>query len=62
LVLGVTIVVAVYLLANVAYLRVLGVAGLAASTATRCRHDAGTVGPGGRQDHCGRDRDLDVRS
>jgi len=47
LVLGVTIVVAVYLLANVAYLRVLGVAGLAASTAPAAATMQALLGPVG---------------
>ena len=47
LVLGVTIVVAVYLLANVAYLRVLGVAGLAASTAPAADTMQALLGPVG---------------
>jgi len=47
LVLGVVIVVAVYLLANLAYLRVLGVAGLAASQAPAADVMARLVGPAG---------------
>src|SRR6266536_753438 len=47
LVLGVGIVVAVYLLANVAYLRVLGVAGLAASTAPAADTMQAVLGPVG---------------
>src|SRR5438094_968099 len=47
LVLGVVGVVAVYLLVNVAYLRVLGAAGLAASTAPAADVMARVVGPGG---------------
>ena len=47
LVLGVGIVVAVYLLANVAYLRVLGVAGLAASTAPAADTMQALLGPPG---------------
>src|SRR5437867_809694 len=47
LVLGVAIVVAVYLLANVAYLRVLGVAGLAASTAPAADTMQALLGPAG---------------
>src|SRR6267378_906107 len=47
LVLGVTIVVAVYLLANVAYLRVLGVEGLAASTAPAADTMRAVLGPAG---------------
>ena len=47
LVLGVAIVVAVYLLANVAYLRVLGVAGLAASTAPAADAMQALLGPAG---------------
>jgi APA family basic amino acid/polyamine antiporter len=45
LVLGVAIVVAVYLLANVAYLRVLGVDGLAASTAPAADTMQAVLGP-----------------
>jgi APA family basic amino acid/polyamine antiporter len=49
LVLGVTIVVAVYLLTNIAYLRVLGHAGLAASTAPAADVMQALLGPtGGR--------------
>ena len=48
LALGVTIVVAVYLLANVAYLRALGVAGLAASSAPAADTIARVAGPAGR--------------
>jgi APA family basic amino acid/polyamine antiporter len=49
LVLGVAIVVAVYLLANVAYLRVLGAGGLAASTAPAADVMQAVLGPvGGR--------------
>ena len=47
LVLGVGIVVAVYLLANVAYLRVLGAAGLAASTAPAADVMQAVLGPVG---------------
>ena len=47
LVLGVTIVVAVYLLANVAYLRVLGVDGLARSTAPAADAMVALLGPAG---------------
>jgi len=47
LVLGVVIVIAVYLLANVAYLRVLGVAGLAASKAPAADVMGRLVGPAG---------------
>ncbi len=47
LVLGVAIVVAVYLLANVAYLRVLGVAGLARSTAPAADVMVAVLGPAG---------------
>jgi basic amino acid/polyamine antiporter, APA family len=47
LVLGVVIVVAVYLLANVAYLRVLGAAGLAASTAPAADTMQAVLGPVG---------------
>ena len=47
LVVGVGIVVAVYLLANVAYLRVLGVAGLAASTAPAADTMQALLGPAG---------------
>ena len=47
LVLGVTIVVAVYLLANLAYLRVLGVAGLARSTAPAADVMVAVLGPAG---------------
>jgi APA family basic amino acid/polyamine antiporter len=49
LVLGVVGVIAVYVLANVAYLRVLGAAGLAASTAPAADVMAGVLGPGGRR-------------
>ena len=45
---GVAIVVAVYLLANVAYLRALGVAGLAASAAPAADTMARVAGPAGR--------------
>ncbi|GLC27049.1 APC family permease [Roseisolibacter agri] len=48
LALGVAIVVAVYLLANVAYLRALGVAGLAASSAPAADTIARVAGPAGR--------------
>jgi APA family basic amino acid/polyamine antiporter len=48
LALGVAIVVAVYLLANAAYLRALGVAGLAASTAPAADTMARATGPVGR--------------
>jgi len=48
LVLGVLAVVAVYLLANVAYLRVLGVAGLGASTAPAADTMTAILGPRGR--------------
>ncbi|HTI06743.1 MAG TPA: amino acid permease [Gemmatimonadales bacterium] len=47
LVLGVTIVVAVYLLSNFAYLRVLGPAGLAASTAPAADTMRAVLGPSG---------------
>ena len=47
LVLGVVVVVAVYLLANVAYLRVLGPAGLAASTAPAADVMRAQLGPAG---------------
>lgn len=47
LLIGVTIVVAVYLLANVAYLRVLGHAGLAASTAPAADTMRAVLGPAG---------------
>jgi APA family basic amino acid/polyamine antiporter len=47
LVLGVAIVVAVYLLANLAYLRVLGAGGLAASTAPAADVMQAVVGPAG---------------
>ena len=47
LVLGVTIVVAVYLLANLAYLRVLGVSGLARSTAPAADVMVAVLGPAG---------------
>jgi len=47
LVLGVVVVVAVYLLANVAYLRVLGPAGLAASTAPAADLMRAQLGPAG---------------
>src|SRR5882672_10902868 len=47
LVLGVTIVVAVYLLTNLAYLRVLGHAGLAASTAPAADTMRAVLGPAG---------------
>ena len=47
LVLGVAIVVAVYLLANVAYLRVLGVEGLAQSTAPAADVMVAVLGPAG---------------
>lgn len=49
LVLGVVGVIAVYVLANVAYLRVLGAAGLAASTAPAADVMASVLGPGGRR-------------
>jgi APA family basic amino acid/polyamine antiporter len=49
LVLGVTGVVAVYLLANVAYLRVLGAAGLAHSSAPAAGVMARVVGPAGQR-------------
>src|SRR5689334_6572880 len=49
LVLGVAGVVVVYLLANVAYLRVLGAAGLAASSAPAADVMAAVLGPGGRR-------------
>ncbi len=48
LALGVAVVVLVYLLANVAYLRALGVAGLAASTAPAADTMARAAGPAGR--------------
>jgi APA family basic amino acid/polyamine antiporter len=47
LVLGVAIVVAVYLLANIAYLRVLGAAGLAQSTAPAAEVMEAVLGPAG---------------
>ncbi len=47
LVLGVAVVVAVYLLANLAYLRVLGPAGLAASTAPAADAMRSVLGPAG---------------
>lgn len=47
LVLGVAVVVAVYLLANLAYLRVLGPAGLAASTAPAADAMRAVLGPAG---------------
>src|SRR6266513_2163022 len=47
LVLGVTIAVAVYLLSNIAYLRLLGVAGLAASTAPAAVTMERLLGPAG---------------
>src|SRR5437763_1097343 len=49
LVLGVAGVVTVYLLANVAYLRVLGAGGLAASTAPAADLMEGVLGPAGRR-------------
>jgi APA family basic amino acid/polyamine antiporter len=49
LVLGVIIVVAVYLLANVAYLRALGIDGLAASTAPAAEAMERVFGAGGRR-------------
>lgn len=48
LVLGVMGVVAVYILANIAYLRTLGVAGLAASTAPAADTMSAVLGPAGR--------------
>jgi basic amino acid/polyamine antiporter, APA family len=48
LLIGVLVVVAVYLLANVAYLRVLGAAGLAATPAPAAAVMERVVGPGGR--------------
>jgi APA family basic amino acid/polyamine antiporter len=48
LILGVSIVVAVYLLANLAYLRVLGVTGLAASAAPAADSMEGVLGGSGR--------------
>jgi len=48
LLVGVLVVVAVYLLANVAYLRVLGAAGLAATPAPAAAVMERVVGPGGR--------------
>ena len=48
LVLGVMGVVTVYILANVAYLKTLGVAGLAASTAPAADTMSAVLGPGGR--------------
>jgi APA family basic amino acid/polyamine antiporter len=48
LVLGVLVVVAVYVLANAAYVRVLGAAGLAASAAPAADTLAATLGPAGR--------------
>src|SRR6266508_897970 len=47
LVLGVAIVVAVYLLTNIAYLRILGVEGLAASTAPAADTMRAVLGPAG---------------
>jgi APA family basic amino acid/polyamine antiporter len=47
LVIGVTVVVAVYLLANVTYVRTLGAAGLAASTAPAADAMRGVLGAGG---------------
>src|SRR5260370_40837170 len=46
--LGVVVVIAVYLLANIAYLRVLGIAGLAAAPAPAAAVMARVLGPGGR--------------
>jgi APA family basic amino acid/polyamine antiporter len=48
LVLGVIGVVTVYILANIAYLKTLGVAGLAASTAPAADTMSAVLGPGGR--------------
>ncbi|HEY6854123.1 MAG TPA: amino acid permease [Gemmatimonadales bacterium] len=48
LLLGVFAVIAVYLLANIAYLRVLGIAGLAATPAPAAEVMARVLGPGGR--------------
>jgi APA family basic amino acid/polyamine antiporter len=48
LLLGVVVVIAVYLLANIAYLRVLGIAGLAATPAPAAELMARVLGPGGR--------------
>jgi APA family basic amino acid/polyamine antiporter len=48
LLLGVVAVIAVYLLANIAYLRVLGIAGLAATPAPAAEVMARVLGPGGR--------------
>jgi APA family basic amino acid/polyamine antiporter len=48
LIAGVGIVIAVYLLANVAYLRTLGVAGLAGSAAPAADAVTAVLGPGGR--------------
>src|SRR5258708_37813495 len=48
LLLGVVVVIAVYLLANIAYLRVLGIAGLAATPAPAAEVMARVLGPGGR--------------
>src|SRR5258708_1021797 len=48
LLLGVGVVIAVYLLANIAYLRVLGFAGLAATPAPAAEVMAPVLGPGGR--------------
>jgi APA family basic amino acid/polyamine antiporter len=48
LLLGVVVVIAVYLLANIAYLRVLGVTGLAASPAPAAEVMDRVLGPGGR--------------
>ena len=49
LLLGTALVVAVYVLANLAYLRVLGVAGLAASEAPAAQVMESTLGPWGRR-------------
>ena len=51
----------VYLLANLAYLRVLGLAGLAASSAPGRGHHARAARPGRRHLHRRRHRDLDLR-
>lgn len=48
LLLGVVVVIAVYLLANIAYLRVLGIAGLAATPAPAAEVMERVLGPGGR--------------
>ena len=61
LVLGVLIVVAVYLLANLAYLRVLGPAGLARSTAPAADTMRASARAGGWNLHRRRHRHLDLR-